>query len=49
MTSTLGMTMTSATVANRTIDNTLVRGIDIQTVNKTGGTPGGSRRATSSC
>ena len=40
MTSTLGAVTTSATVANRAIDNTLVRGIDVQTINKTGGTLG---------
>ena len=40
MTSTLGATTTSATVANRTIDNTPVRGVDVQTVNKPGGTAG---------
>lgn len=40
MTSALGITTTSATVASRTIDNTLVRGVDVQTVNKPGGTAG---------
>ncbi len=40
MTSNLGATTTSATVANRTIDNTPVRGVDVQTINATGGTSG---------
>jgi hypothetical protein len=40
MTSNLGVVTTSATVANRTIDNTAVRGSDVQAINKTGGTLG---------
>ena len=40
MTTTIGTTVTSATVANRTIDNSLVLGIDVQTTNKTGGKAG---------
>ena len=37
MTTTAGATLTSATVANRIIDNAVVRGVDIQAANKTGG------------
>ena len=40
MTSNLEVTTTSASVTNRTIDNTLVRGIDVQTINAIGGTLG---------
>ena len=37
MTTTSGATLTSATVASRTIDNAVVSGTDIQAANKTGG------------
>lgn len=40
MTSNSGATTTSATVANRRIDNTVTRGLDVQAVNKAGGTAG---------
>jgi hypothetical protein len=40
MTSSLGATTTSATVANRAIDNTPVRGVDVQTINAAGATGG---------
>ena len=40
MTTTAGATVTSATVANRTIDNSAVRGVDIQATNDTGGKAG---------
>jgi hypothetical protein len=37
MTTSAGATLTSATVANRIIDNLVVRGVDIQAANKAGG------------
>ena len=40
MTTTAGGTLTSATVPSRTIDNAVVRGTDIQAINKTGGKAG---------
>ena len=40
MLSNLEVTTTSASVTNRTIDNTVVRGLDVQTVNAVGGTLG---------
>ena len=40
MISNLGAATTSATVINRAIDNTLVRGLDVQSANKTAGTAG---------